>query len=120
MTIAPMTPPKVPRAKPLPGVTYEMETSCGPIYITITRDVGGNTLQGLLLRFGKSGGCGAAFAYGLANVISSGLQAGMEPSLISRDLGGVVCHLGKNTCMHAIARAFAAELGIPEDENHIP
>lgn len=100
----------------VPGQTYEMPTACGPIYVTITHEVGGGAFHGLILRFGKSGGCGAAFASGLASVVSSALQAGMEPSIISRDLGGIVCNYGKNTCMHAIARAFADELGIPEEE----
>jgi ribonucleoside-diphosphate reductase alpha chain len=96
----------------LPGQTYEIQTACGPIYVTITHDADGNTPQGLMLRFGKSGGCGAAFASGLASVVTSALRSGMEPSLISRDLGGIICHQGKNTCMDAIAQAFCEELGL--------
>ncbi|QEM66726.1 TSCPD domain-containing protein [Geobacter sp. FeAm09] len=103
--------------KALPGTTYEMPTACGPIYVTILRDADTGRLHGLKLRFGKSGGCGAAFADGMASVVSSALQAGMEPSLISRDLGGINCHLGNNTCMHAVACAFAEELGIPPEDN---
>jgi len=111
---------KPPRPPALPSKTYEMETACGPIYVTIICDVSGLSLQGLKLRFGKSGGCGAAFAFGVANIISSALMAGMEPSLISKDLGGIICHLGKNTCMNAIAQAICEELGLSEYDEIAP
>lgn len=106
------------KPRTLPSTTYEMQTACGPIYVTILRDADTDRLLGLKLRFGKSGGCGAAFADGMASVVSSALQSGMEPSLVSRDLGGIVCYMGKRTCMHAVAEAFREELGIPQEIPH--
>ena len=115
-----MTKTKIRRPKALPGQTYEMPTACGPIYLTITRESEGGKLQELFLRFGKSGGCASAIADGMARIISYALRSGMEPSLVIKGLGGIGCHQGKNTCMHAIAKAFSEELELVGYDEIIP
>ena len=115
-----MTSKKLPRPQALPGQTYEMSTACGPIYVTITRESMEGKPQELFLRFGKSGGCASAIADGMAKVISYALRSGMEPSLVIKGLGGIGCHQGSNTCMHAIAKAFSEELELQAYEEFIP
>ena len=54
----------------------------------------------------------------MAKVISYALRSGMEPLLAIKALCGIGCHLGKNTCMHAIAQAISEELGLPQGGEH--
>ena len=112
---------KKPRPQALPSQTYEMPTACGPIYVTITHAVthDDSQIQEVFIRYGRSGGCSSAIAGGMAKVISYALRSGMEPSLTIKGLCGIRCHLGKNTCMHAIATAIGEELGLPEEDNVI-
>ena len=110
---------KIPRPKTLPSETYEMDTACGPIYVTITHNKDQNRPLELFIRFGKGGGCASAIADGMARIVSYALRSGMEPSLVIKGLAGIGCHQGANTCMHAIAKAFSEELGLQEYENII-
>ncbi|HOI79583.1 MAG TPA: TSCPD domain-containing protein [Petrimonas sp.] len=96
---------KKPRPRSLPGVTFEMQTQCGKIYVTITRDGEGRPFE-IFARFGKAGGCGAAIFDGLTKILSYALRSGMEPDNIVKAFSGISCHLGGNTCLNAVAEAF--------------
>ena len=106
---------KKPRPQALPSQTLKMPTACGPIYVTITHD--DDQIQEVFIRYGQSGGCSSAIGDGMAKVISYALRSGMEPSLAIKALAGISCHLGKNTCMHAIAMAVGEEMGLPVSED---
>lgn len=97
--------PKQPRPKALPGVTYEMMTHCGKIYVTITAGPSGDLAE-VFVRFGKAGGCGAAIFDGMARLLSYALRSGMELNDAINAISGICCHHGPNTCMNAVAEAM--------------
>lgn len=99
-----MTAKKI-RPKALPGITYEMMTHCGKIYITITADSSGNMFE-IFARFGRAGGCGAAIFDGLAKVVSYALRSGMAPEEAIRAFSGISCQHGHDTCLNALAEAM--------------
>lgn len=102
--------PRSPRPRILRGCTIEMSTNCGKLYVTVNRDtVTGQPVE-LFCRFGKAGGCGSAVMDGLTRMISYGLRSGMEAGEIIRGLGGISCHLGQRSCMHALAEAVESVL----------
>lgn len=105
--------PKKPRPKALPGVTYEMMTHCGKIYVTITSGSSVDVTE-VFVRFGRAGGCGAAIFDGLAKLLSYALRSGMEPKDAIKAFSGIACHHGPNTCMNAVAQAMTEYV-----ENHI-
>lgn len=97
--------PKQPRPKALPGVTYEMMTHCGKIYVTITAEPSGELAE-VFVRFGRAGGCGAAIFDGLARLLSYALRSGMESNDAIKALVGISCHHGPDTCLNAVAKAM--------------
>lgn len=97
--------PKKPRPQALPGITYEMMTHCGKIYVTVTSDSSGEMSE-VFVRFGRAGGCGAAIFDGLAKLLSYALRSGMEPADAVKALTGIACHHGPKTCMNAVAEAM--------------
>ena len=66
-------PVKRTRPQALPGVTYRMPTSCGRIYVTITKDGDGRPFE-VFVRFGKAGHCGAAIFDAMTKLISYALR----------------------------------------------
>jgi hypothetical protein len=101
--------PKKPRPKALPGVTYEMKTHCGKIYVTYHIRFIRNVTE-VFVRFGRAGGCGAAIFDGLAKLLSYALRSGMEPKDAIKAFSGIACHHGPNTCMNAVAQAMTEYL----------
>ena len=101
-----------PRSRPrvLRGQTLELNTHCGKLYVTVNVDTDTGLPVELFCRFGRAGGCGSAIMDGMARMVSSGLQAGMDPRLVVRELAGISCHHGGNTCMNAVAEAVLALL----------
>lgn len=97
--------PKKPRPRALPGITYEMKTHCGKIYVTITSDLSGKMCE-VFVRFGRAGGCGAAIFDGLAKLLSYALRSGMEPADAIKSLAGISCQHGQETCLNAVAEAM--------------
>lgn len=98
--------PKKHRPMALPGITYEMKTHCGKIYVTVTSDLSGKMCE-VFVRFGRAGGCGAAIFDGLAKLLSYALRSGMEPADAIRSLSGISCQHGQDTCLNAVAEAMA-------------
>jgi hypothetical protein len=99
-----MTPKKA-RPKALPGITYEMKTHCGKIYITVTSEPSGHISE-VFVRFGRAGGCGAAIFDGLTKLLSYALRSGMEPAYAVKAFSGISCHHGQETCLNAVAEAM--------------
>lgn len=95
-------PAKRPRPEALPGITYRMPTSCGKIYVTITKDSHGRPFE-VFVRFVKAGHCGAAIFDGMTKLIFYALRSGMDPTDAVKALTGIVCTHGRPT---AVAEAL--------------
>jgi len=93
------------RPQTLPGVTFEMHTNCGKMYVTITFDVAGLPFE-IFVRFGKAGHCGAAIFDAMTKILSYALRSGMDPQEAVKALAGIGCSYGKRTCMNAVAEAL--------------
>lgn len=104
----------VPRPRPtvVTGVTMNMPTGCGKLYVTINSDN-----QGAFEVFGnmgKAGGCVASQTEALARLISLALRSGIDPEHLVKQLKGISCHMptwesggGKIlSCADAFAKAL--------------
>ena len=87
------------------SITLNFKCQCGLIYVTVLLLAG--KVDGLIVTFGKAGGCGSAIADSFTKLASSAIKAGMDPRIVVTDLGGIGCHLGGNTCMAAISKSIA-------------
>lgn len=101
------------RPQSLPSATFERETHCGKIYVTISTDEDGRPFE-VFVRFGKAGHCGAAIFDGLTKILSYALRSGMEPEEALKALGGIGCNHGSMTCMNAVSESLREVLGLPE------
>lgn len=100
------------RPRKLTGSTYQMETGCGPMYVTINEDDQGLQFE-LFNMVGKAGGCAASQCEAIGRLVSLAWRSGMTPEPILKQLIGISCHkphgLGKNkvvSCADAIAKAI--------------
>jgi len=84
MKITPRLRPKV-----TSGITAEIKTGCGTLYVTINSDEHGPVE--VFLRLGKSGGCGAAQTEAIGKLVSLCLACGIEIEEIARKLKGIRC-----------------------------
>jgi ribonucleotide reductase alpha subunit len=100
-----------PRPDTLLGVTKEMKTSCGKIYVTINRDARG--IFEIFNQMGKAGGCAASQSEAIGRLVSLALRSGVQPDQIIKQLKGISCHLpawGGNggkilSCADAVSKA---------------
>ena len=102
------------RPQTLPSVTFEIQTNCGKIYVTITSDDAGLPFE-IFVRFGKAGHCGAAIFDAMTKILSYALRSGMDPQEAVKALAGIGCSYGKLTCMNAVAEALREVIGGDED-----
>jgi ribonucleoside-diphosphate reductase alpha chain len=101
-----------PRPDTLIGVTKEMRTSCGKLYVTINRDDKG--IFEVFNQMGKAGGCAASQSEALGRLVSLALRSGVQPEEIIKQLKGISCHLpswGGNggkilSCADAVGKAI--------------
>lgn len=103
------------KARPcaVPSVTFQKETHCGRIYVTVTKDEPSRPFE-VFVRFGKAGHCGAAVFDALTRILSYALRSGMEPEQAVKALGGIGCSYGKETCMNAVSECLREVLeGVP-------
>ncbi|PLX47847.1 MAG: ribonucleoside-diphosphate reductase, adenosylcobalamin-dependent [Desulfobulbaceae bacterium] len=105
-------PVKRDRPRRLAGSTYQMETGCGPMYVTINEDDQGHQFE-LFNMVGKAGGCAASQCEAIGRLVSLSWRSGMAPEPILKQLIGISCHkphgFGKNkvvSCADAIAKAI--------------
>jgi len=100
-----------PRPDTLIGVTKEMKTSCGKIYVTMNCDEQG--IFEVFNQMGKAGGCAASQSEAIGRLVSLALRSGVKPDAIVKQLKGISCHLpawaGSGTkimsCADAVAKA---------------
>ncbi len=100
-----------PRPDTLIGVTKEMKTSCGKIYVTMNCDEKG--IFEVFNQMGKAGGCAASQSEAIGRLVSLALRSGVKPDAIVKQLKGISCHLpawaGSGakimSCADAVAKA---------------
>jgi ribonucleoside-diphosphate reductase alpha chain len=108
---APFVSPR-PRPDTLIGVTKEIKTSCGKLYVTINRDEKG--IFEVFNQMGKAGGCAASQSEAIGRLASLALRSGVQPENIIKQLKGISCHLpswGGNggkilSCADAVSKAI--------------
>ncbi len=107
------------RPRALTGSTYQMETGCGPLYITINQDQNG--LFELFTTMGKAGGCAASQCEAIGRLVSLAWRSGVQARQAVKQLIGITCHkpagFGDNritSCADAVAKAI--ELHMLNDE----
>jgi ribonucleoside-diphosphate reductase alpha chain len=103
------------RPRALKGWTYQMQTGCGPIYITINEDKAG--LFELFTTMGKAGGCAASQCEAIGRMVSLAWRSGVQARQVIKQLLGISCHaqsgFGDNkilSCADAVAKAIQAHM----------
>lgn len=103
------------RPKALKGWTYQMQTGCGPLYVTINEDKNG--LFELFTTMGKAGGCAASQAEAMGRLVSLAWRSGVQARQVIKQLLGISCHcpsgFGDNkvlSCADAVAKAIQAHM----------
>ena len=101
-----------PRPKVTYGMTREIRTGCGDLYVTITEDEKGEPFE-VFAQLGKSGGCAASQTEAIGRLASLALRSGIPWSLVVKQLKGISCDrpwgLGKNkilSCADAVGKAI--------------
>jgi len=99
------------RPKALKGCTHQMQTGCGPLYITINED--SNGLFELFTTMGKAGGCAASQSEAIGRMVSLAWRSGVQARQVVKQLLGISCHcpsgFGDNrvlSCADAVAKAI--------------
>jgi ribonucleoside-diphosphate reductase alpha chain len=103
------------RPKALKGWTYQMQTGCGPLYVTVNEDKSG--LFELFTTMGKAGGCAASQAEAMGRLVSLAWRSGVQARQVIKQLMGISCHcpsgFGENkvtSCADAVAKAIQAHM----------
>lgn len=115
--------PKNPRPKVLQGVTIEVPSPCGKIYVVVNSI--DNKPQEVFVRFGKQGSCSSTISNALAVTISYSLRSGTDIRDIVKGLKGNCCHRapaymdGKQipSCIDAIGKAIEIVCGLATEES---
>jgi len=103
------------RPKALRGCTHQMQTGCGPLYVTINEDPSG--LFELFTTMGKAGGCAASQSEAIGRMVSLAWRSGIQARQVVKQLLGISCHcpsgFGDNrvtSCADAVAKAIQNHL----------
>jgi ribonucleoside-diphosphate reductase alpha chain len=111
------------RPRALAGATYQMETGCGHLYVTINEDENG--LFELFTTMGKAGGCASSQCEALGRLISMSWRSGVQARQTVKQLVGITCHkpsgFGENritSCADAVAQAIHMHM-LTEDEDFL-
>ncbi len=103
------------RPKTLKGWTYQMQTGCGPLYVTINEDNTG--LFELFTTMGKAGGCAASQSEAIGRMVSLAWRSGLQARQVVKQLQGISCHspsgFGENkilSCADAVAKAIQSHI----------
>ncbi len=103
------------RPRVLKGWTYQMQTGCGPLYVTVNEDSTG--LFELFTTMGKAGGCAASQSEAIGRMVSLAWRSGLQARQVIKQLQGISCHspsgFGENkvlSCADAVAKAIQAHL----------
>ena len=108
------------RPRILTGTTCQMETGCGPLYVTINEDEGG--LFELFTTMGKAGGCAASQCEAIGRLVSLAWRSEVQARQVVKQLIGISCHkhagFGKQrvtSCADAVAKAIRNHILSKED-----
>jgi ribonucleoside-diphosphate reductase alpha chain len=103
------------RPKALQGWTYQMQTGCGPIYITVNEDKAG--LFELFTTMGKAGGCASSQCEAIGRMVSLAWRSGVQARQVVKQLLGISCHIPSGfgdsrvlSCADAVAKAIQAHM----------
>ena len=103
------------RPKVLKGWTYQMQTGCGPLYVTVNQDATG--LFELFTTMGKAGGCAASQSEAIGRMVSLAWRSGIQARQVIKQLQGISCHspsgFGENrilSCADAVAKAIQTHM----------
>ncbi|MBN1613044.1 MAG: vitamin B12-dependent ribonucleotide reductase [Deltaproteobacteria bacterium] len=103
------------RPKVLKGWTYQMQTGCGPLYVTVNQDSTG--LFELFTTMGKAGGCAASQSEAIGRLVSLAWRSGIQARQVIKQLQGISCHspsgFGENkvlSCADAVAKAIQSHM----------
>lgn len=99
------------RPRALTGATYQMQTGCGPLYVTINEDQNG--LFELFTTMGKAGGCASSQCEAIGRLVSLAWRSGIQARQAVKQMIGITCHkpagFGENritSCSDAVAKAI--------------
>jgi ribonucleoside-diphosphate reductase alpha chain len=108
------------RPRALRGATYQMETGCGPLYVTINEDNQG--LFELFTTMGKAGGCAASQCEAIGRLVSLAWRSGVQARQAVKQMIGITCHkpagFGDNrvtSCADAVAKAIQMHMLTDEE-----
>ena len=94
------------------GMTIEVKTGCGDLYVTINENKEKKLFE-VFVRLGKSGGCAASQTEAIGRLVSLAFRSGIPWQLVTKQLRGISCDrprgLGKNkvlSCADAVAKAI--------------
>lgn len=103
------------RPRALQGWTYQMQTGCGPLYVTVNQDKAG--LFELFTTMGKAGGCAASQCEAIGRMVSLAWRSGVQARQVVKQLLGISCHapsgFGDNkvlSCADAVAKAIQTHM----------
>jgi ribonucleoside-diphosphate reductase alpha chain len=109
------------RPRALKGSTYQMETGCGPLYITVNEDDRG--VFELFTTMGKAGGCAASQCEAIGRLVSLAWRSGVQARQTVKQMIGITCHkpagFGNNrvtSCSDAVAKAIQAHMADQEED----
>jgi ribonucleoside-diphosphate reductase alpha chain len=112
------------RPRALHGWTYQMQTGCGPLYVTINEDKAG--LFELFTTMGKAGGCAASQCEAIGRMVSLAWRSGVHAHQVIKQLLGISCHLplgfGENrllSCSDAVAKAIQAHMALQGHDSKV-
>ena len=95
------------RPKALAGVTYQAETGCGKMYVTINPSAG---FPEIFIHLGKAGGCAAAQNQSIGRLSATVLRLGGSLEMIIKELQGTKCHRAPS-CADTLADVLAKHCG---------
>jgi ribonucleoside-diphosphate reductase alpha chain len=108
-------PVKRERPKALRGSTYQMQTGCGPLYVTINEDKNG--LFELFTTMGKAGGCASSQCEAIGRMVSLAWRSGVQARQVVKQLLGISCHCPSGfgdskvlSCADAVAKAIQSRM----------
>jgi len=108
------------RPRALTGSTYQMQTGCGPLYVTINEDGAG--VFELFTTMGKAGGCASSQCEAIGRLVSLAWRSGIQARQAVKQMIGITCHkpagFGDNritSCADAVAKAIQIHMADHEE-----
>lgn len=100
-----------PRPDSLVGITKELRTGCGKLYITMNMDEKG--LFEIFNQMGKAGGCASSQSEAIGRLVSLALRSEVDPRIIIKQLKGISCQMNSwangdriLSCADAVGKAL--------------